>query len=71
MGVMDINPGSKYEDYQKWVQAQLPEDVSLFNEFHALLDNHAKLICKKSPICSECVLIDGCNWAQQQDLGYE
>ena len=71
LGVMDINPGSKYEDYQKWVQAQLPEDVSLFNEFHALLDNHAKLICKKTPLCSQCVLIDGCQWAEQYDSVHE
>ena len=53
------------------IKDQLPQDVQLFNEFHALLDNHAKHICKKRPICSECVLIDGCNWAQQQDLVYE
>ena len=71
LGVMDIDRGSKYEDYQKWVQAQLPEDVSLFNEFHALLDNHAKLICKKIPLCSQCVLIDGCQWAEQYDSVHE
>ena len=71
LGIIDFKPRACYEDYQKLIQDQLPQDVQLFNEFHALLDNHAKLICKKSPICSECVLIDGCNWAQQQDLVYE
>ena len=71
LGIIDFKPGARYEDYQKLIQDQLPQDVQLFNEFHALLDNHAKLICKKRPICSECVLIDGCNWAQQQDLVYE
>ena len=71
LGIIDIKPRTRYEDYQKLVQDQLPQDVRLFNEFHALLDNHAKLICKKSPICSECVLIDVCNWAQQYDLVHE
>ena len=71
LGIIDFKHRARYEDYQKLIQDQLPQDVRLFNEFHALLDNHAKLICKKSPICSECVLIDGCNWAQQQDLVYE
>ena len=71
LGIIDFKHRARYEDYQKLIQDQLPQDVQLFNEFHALLDNHAKLICKKSPICSECVLIDGCNWAQQQDLVYE
>ncbi|MCL0047456.1 hypothetical protein M1N48_00150 [Dehalococcoidia bacterium] len=71
LGIIDIKPRSRYEDYQKLVQDQLPQDVRLFNEFHALLDNHAKLICKKSPICSECVLIGVCNWAQQYDLVHE
>lgn len=71
LGFFDIKPRARYEDYQKLVQDQLPQDVRLFNEFHALLDNHAKLICKKSPICSECVLIDVCNWGQQYDLVHE
>ena len=71
LGIIDIKPRTRYEDYQKLVQDQLPQDVRLFNEFHALLDNHAKLICKKNPICSECVLIDVCNWAQQYDLVHE
>ena len=71
LGFFDIKPRAHYEDYQKLVQDQLPQDVQLFNEFHALLDNHAKLICKKSPICSECVLIDVCNWGQQYDLVHE
>ena len=71
LGVFDIKPRARYEDYQKLVQDQLPQDVRLFNEFHALLDNHAKLICKKNPICSECVLVDVCNWAQQYDLVHE
>ena len=71
LGIIDFKHRARYEDYQKLIQDQLPQDVQLFNEFHALLDNHAKLICKKSPICSECVLIDDCNWAQQQDLVYE
>ena len=71
LGIINFKHRARYEDYQKLIQDQLPQDVQLFNEFHALLDNHAKLICKKSPICSECVLIDDCNWAQQQDLVYE
>jgi len=71
LGFFDIKPRARYEDYQKLVQDQLPQDVRLFNEFHALLDNHAKLICKKNPICSECVLVDVCNWAQQYDLVHE
>ena len=65
LGIIDINPRVRYEDYQKLIQDQLPQDVQIYNEFHALLDNHAKFICKKRPICSQCVLIDVCNWAQQ------
>ena len=71
LGIIDIKPKARYEDYQKLIQDQLPQDVRLFNELHALLDNHAKVICKKNPICSECVLVDVCNWAQQYDLVHE
>jgi endonuclease-3 related protein len=35
-------------------------DARLFNEYHALIVNHAKDVCRKRPLCSRCCLADIC-----------
>ena len=53
------NPG--YAAYQALFHRSLPADAALFNEFHALLDHHAKVTCRKArPICAGCALADIC-----------
>lgn len=34
--------------------------VLLFNEYHALIVNHAKDVCRKRPLCARCCLADIC-----------
>jgi endonuclease-3 related protein len=60
IGVIEAKQGVGYEVYQKLIQDQLPRDVQLYNEFHALLDYHAKYTCKKIPLCTDCLLLDVC-----------
>jgi endonuclease-3 related protein len=38
----------------------LPPDVPLFNEYHALIDHHAKTFCRKEPLCEQCFLREVC-----------
>ena len=53
------NPG--YRSYQSLFQNNLPADAPLFNEYHALLDRHAKETCtKREPRCGQCCLSDLC-----------
>ncbi len=53
------NPG--YRSYQALFQDNLPTATPLFNEFHALLDHHAKVTCaKREPRCRGCCLADIC-----------
>jgi endonuclease-3 related protein len=51
------------DDYGSWqalfMDALLPE-VALFNEYHALMDQHAKDTCRKSPLCDGCCLREVC-----------
>ncbi len=49
-----------YETCQALFHESLPADASLFNEYHALLDQHAKAACTKVPQCSGCALQDIC-----------
>lgn len=52
---------SVYGSHQALFQDNLPSDTSLFNEFHALLDHHAKVTCvKRGPRCPGCCLVDLC-----------
>jgi endonuclease-3 related protein len=56
MGISPVGKGDGYHNYQALFHAALPEDANLFNEYHALLDRHAKETCAKVPLCSGCCL---------------
>lgn len=49
-----------YGDYQHLFQESLPRDASLYGEYHALLDRHAKDTCRVRPRCPECCLLELC-----------
>lgn len=55
-----VHGKGEYGDYQRFFQDRLPEDVELYNEFHALLDHHGALTCRKNPACAECCIADLC-----------
>jgi len=46
----------KYDDIQHFFMSNLPLDVYLFNEFHALIVFLCQNYCKKVPTCSSCPL---------------
>jgi endonuclease-3 related protein len=54
--------GGSYGDYQRLFMDNLPADVALFNEYHALLVQHGKRTCRLIPRCAECCLRDVCRW---------
>lgn len=50
-----IDKEDSYEDIQRFFSKNLPRDEGLFNEFHALIVNLGKNICKtKKPLCNNC-----------------
>ena len=56
-----------YHEIQEYFALSLPEDVALFNEYHALIVRLGKEFCKKSkPLCSQCPLgeFDGFTFPQ-------
>ena len=52
-----------YEQLKSWVEARVPGDASLFNEFHALLVALAKAHCRKQPQCAGCPVSASCEYA--------
>ena len=60
---MDLIPQNQvvtYQACQELFHENLPNDVLMFNEYHALLDQHAKETCVKVPKCQGCCLEDIC-----------
>ncbi len=45
-----------YQELQELFMDNLPEDSSLFNEFHALIVETGKDFCRKKPLCEKCPL---------------
>lgn len=52
--------GNKYFHYQKLFMENLPRDVPMFNEYHALFVAICKDTCLKIPRCPGCCLADMC-----------
>lgn len=48
---------ASYDDVQRFFMDALPEDIDLYNEFHALIVVHCKDVCKKRPLCQGCCLL--------------
>jgi endonuclease-3 related protein len=65
MGVAIQEKRPDYHTYQRLFHDVLPTDVTLFNEYHALLDQHAKQSCTRTPQCQGCCLRDICQTGQQ------
>jgi endonuclease-3 related protein len=47
-----------YDDFQKLFMENLPSDIRLYNEYHALLVHIGNQFCKPKPQCAECPLRD-------------
>jgi endonuclease-3 related protein len=54
-----IADGASYGDIQELFMRNLPQDVSLYKEYHALLVRLAKTFCKTTSHCAGCPLEEG------------
>ena len=55
----------KYSHVRDFFMSNLPEDIQLYNEYHALIVIHCKDFCRKKPLCQECPCTDICLEKQQ------
>jgi len=51
-----VQDQESYHGLQSMFMDNLPDDVELFNEFHALIVRVGKEHCKKQPLCNSCPL---------------
>lgn len=54
VGICERDVG--YYELQKQMEQNLPKDTERFNEYHALIVEHAKRYCRKVPVCEGCPL---------------
>ena len=58
---LGIAPQSQsYGAHQRLFTDNLPHDRALFAEYHALIVEHGKQACRKTPVCAGCCLVDVC-----------
>ena len=60
---------NSYPAYQSFFMDNLPADVRLFNEYHALLVCLAKNVCRNHPRCQQCCLNTICQSCVNLDAG--
>ncbi len=58
LGLLSVSAG--YEETRALFMENLPADVPLYNEYHALIVEHCKQFCRKKASCGECPLAAGC-----------
>lgn len=51
-----------YDELQRLFHKNLENNHKLFNEFHALIVEHAKRFCRKKPLCNNCPIKTNCEY---------
>ena len=49
-----------YDELQTLITNNIEKDTEMYNEYHALLVEHAKRYCRTKPDCNMCILKDSC-----------
>ena len=58
---LGVRPGGDtYNAWQRLFEESLPRDAALYGEYHALIVEHAKGICRAEPLCDRCALAEVC-----------
>ena len=55
-----VSGDESYEELRALFEKKLAKDPQLYAEYHALIVSHGKDVCKKKPLCTQCVLKKRC-----------
>jgi endonuclease-3 related protein len=62
-----IHGKESYDAIRQMFMENLPQETELFNEYHALIVELAKTICRKNnPACERCPLLTSCSHGQEK-----
>jgi endonuclease-3 related protein len=55
-----IDAEASYEEIRKTFERNLPARIHVYREYHALIVEHGKRVCRKTPACQNCLFKSGC-----------
>jgi endonuclease-3 related protein len=55
-----VGASDSYEEIRERFERNVPRRVFVYKEYHALIVEHGKLVCRKSPMCKNCLLQNMC-----------
>lgn len=55
-----VNKDVSYDELQDLFMKNIKRNPLLYNEYHALIVEHAKNFCRTKPLCTECILAKSC-----------
>jgi endonuclease-3 related protein len=64
-----VNPDAPYEEVSRIFERNLPRRIRVYREYHALIVEHGKRVCKKAPLCEICLLRNLCNMYLMRSKG--
>ena len=56
----EIKKDEDYDKVKSVFEKNLKKDFKIYQEYHALVVEHAKRYCQKTPICEKCIIKDEC-----------
>jgi endonuclease III related protein len=56
-----VDPRAPYEEIRLTFERNVPRRADVRREYHALIVEHGKLVCKKEPLCENCLLKNACS----------
>lgn len=54
-----------YDEWQDFFHSTVPKITSVYSEYHAIIVAHCKALCKKTPACHTCFLINECKTGKE------
>jgi endonuclease-3 related protein len=55
-----IDAGKSYNDVKTHFEKNLPHDIEIYNNYHAMIVINGKDFCRKKPLCPYCPLAGKC-----------
>jgi endonuclease-3 related protein len=63
-----LGEGDSYEEIRRRFEESLPGSIKIYQEYHALIVEHAKAVCRKKPLCIDCVISEKCEYGRKIPL---
>ena len=63
---IDVTQSKSYLRVKNFIEENLPKDLEIYQEFHALLVALGKTFCKTRPLCNSCPVIAVCHFGRSR-----